>query len=341
MKLATLKSHTRDGELVVVARDLTRAVRVPHIAPTLQIALESWNQIESSLQEVYDALNSGHCADAFDFHPHQAAAPLPRAYQWLDGSAFANHGRLMAKAFNMAPHTDADQVPLMYQGGSDDFLGPCDDIALPDEADGIDFEAELAVVVDEVPLGASTADAASRIRLLMLVNDVSLRFIGPREMATGFGFVQAKPSSSFGPVAVTPDELGVGWDGSRVHLPVRVEWNGELFGQPNAREMTFGFPQLISHAARTRRLRAGSIIGSGTISNADRSTGSACISERRAIEMIELGGARTAFMKFGDQVRIELRDATGVSVFGAIEQRIVQSNPVAVPMDECATEPTN
>lgn len=325
MKLATLKAGTRDGELVVVTRDLRRAVRVPHIAATMQLALESWEQSEPALQAVYAALNAGACPDAFEFLSSQACAPLPRAYQWLDASAFANHGQLMATAFNVAVQPDAETIPLMYQGASDDFLGPHDDIALPNEADGIDFEGELAVVVGEVALGTPAAQAAHSIRLLMLVNDVSLRAVGPREMATGFGFLHAKPSSSFAAIAVTPDELGAAWDGARLHLPVRVEWNGTLFGQPNAREMTFGFPELIAHAARTRRLRAGTIIGSGTVSNKDRNAGSACISERRAIEMIDSGAASTSFMRFGDRVRIELLDAHGRSVFGAIDQRIVQS----------------
>ena len=320
MKLATRKSRTRDGELIVVSRDLRRAAAVPQIAPTLQAAIEDWEAAAPRLQRVYDALNANECPYAFDFEIAQAAAPLPRAYQWLDASAFANHGELMITAFGVAPAPGNEHIPLMYQGGSDDFLGARDDIALPSEADGIDFEGEIAVVLDDVPLGVAAQEAARHIRLLMLVNDVSLRIIGPREMATGFGFLQAKPSSSFSPVAVTPDELGDAWDGKRLHLPVHISWNGERFGEPNAREMTFSFPELIAHAARTRRLRAGTILGSGTVSNKDRAAGSACISERRAIEWIESGAIRTPFMQFGDRVRMEMFDATGASIFGAIEQ---------------------
>lgn len=324
MKLATLKSDARDGELVVVSRDLEYAVRAPANVPTMQALIENWAAHAPGLAELYDALNGGACAGAFAFDPRLALAPFPRAYQWLDGSAYINHGRLMEQAFGLAA-LDYDAFPLMYQGGSDDFLGPADDIALPDESHGIDFEGELAVVVDEVPLGMSAAQAAGHIRLLMLVNDVSLRALGPREMATGFGFVQAKPSSSFAPVAVTPDELGEAWLDSQVHLPLRVEWNGERFGEPHAGRMHFGFHQLIAHAARTRRLRAGTIIGSGTVSNAERTAGSACISERRAIEQLDQGAPSTAFMRFGDRVRIEMRDGAGRSVFGAIDQRIVQA----------------
>nr|WP_277990260.1 fumarylacetoacetate hydrolase family protein [Pandoraea sp. LA3] len=318
--MATRKSPNRDGELLVVSRDLCRAAAVPQISPTLQAAIEDWTSTAPRLQRVYDALNANECPYAFAFDTTRAAAPLPRAYQWLDASAFANHGQLMITAFGIAPAPGNDHIPLMYQGGSDDFLGAHDDIALPSEADGIDFEGEIAVVLDDVPLGVAAHDAGRHIRLLMLVNDVSLRSIGPREMATGFGFLQAKPSSSFSPVAVTPDELGAAWDGNRLHLPVRISWNGERFGEPNAREMTFSFPELIAHAARTRRLRAGTILGSGTVSNQDRAAGSACISERRAIEVIDTGAIQTSFMRFGDRIRMEMLDASGASVFGAIEQ---------------------
>lgn len=329
MKLATRKTHTRDGELLVVSRDLRRAAAVPQIAPTLQASIEDWVSAEPRLQRVYDALNANECPYALDFDPSLVAAPLPRAYQWLDASAFDNHGQLMITAFGFGPAPGTEHIPLMYQGGSDDFLGARDDITLPREADGIDFEGEIAVVLDDVPLGVGAMDAGRHIRLLMLVNDVSLRTIGPREMATGFGFLQAKPSSSFSPVAVTPDEFGNAWDGERLHLPVRISWNDERFGEPNAREMTFSFPELIAHAAHTRRLRAGTILGSGTVSNSNRAAGSACISERRAIEMIDSGAIQTSFMRFGDRIRMEMFDATGESVFGAIEQVVRSSRPNA------------
>jgi fumarylacetoacetate (FAA) hydrolase len=325
MKLATLKDGSRDGCLVVVSRDLRHALAVRVIAPTLQYALDHWTDVAPALQVRYSDLNAGLEPDAFPFDPAKAAAPLPRAYQWCDGSAFLNHGKLMQQAFNLPPHEDADSVPLMYQGGSDDFLGPRDDVPLPDEAHGIDFEGEFAVLLDDVPLGCSAAGAARHIKLLMLVNDVSLRGFGPREMKTGFGFLQAKPSSSFAPVAVTPDELGTAWRDGRVHLPLTVRWNGAWFGHPNGAEMSFSFGELIAHAAHTRRLRAGTIVGSGTVSNADRRVGSACIAERRMIEILEHGAPRTSFMRFGDRIEMEVLASDGSSLFGAIDQRIVRA----------------
>lgn len=324
MKLATLKNGTRDGRLVVVSRDLKRAAPAQAVASTLLDALERWHECEIPLLQLYEQLNAGLARAAFDFDQAKAAAPMPRAPQWCDGSAFTNHGRLMEKAFNMPPIPELDTIPLMYQGGSDDLLGPHDDLSLPDEADGIDFEGEFGVIVDEVPLGTAPAMAAGRIRLLVQINDVSLRGFGPREMKTGFGFFQAKPSTSFAPVAVTPDEIGDAWNLSRVALDLRVDYNGEWFGHPNGREMTFGFDQLIAHAARTRKLSAGTIIGSGTVSNVNRTAGSACIAERRAIEIIAHGAANTPFMKFGDCVRMEAR-WQDQPVFGVIEQRIVQA----------------
>ena len=295
------------------------------IAPSLLAAVEAWGQSSPRLQALYEQLNAGNVPGAFDFEPRAAAAPLPRAPQWCDGSAFLNHGRLMEKAFNIPPIPDMDKIPLMYQGGSDDMLGPQDDIPLPAEAHGIDFEGEFGVIVDEVPMACPALLARSRIVLLVQVNDVSLRAFGPREMRTGFGFFQAKPSSSFAPVAVTPDEIGDAWRDARVGLDLQVEYNGQWFGDPNGREMNFGFDQLIAHAAATRRLRAGTIIGSGTVSNAGDKKGSACIAERRAIEAIASGEPRTAFMKFGDRVRMEARwrDAP---VFGAIDQRVVRAD---------------
>ncbi len=323
MKLATLKDGSRDGRLVVVSRDLTRAVSAAHIASTLQIAIENWWGIEPELRGLYQELNDGTADDSFEFDPSAAMAPLPRAYQWCDGSAFLSHGHLMEKAFNIEPIEGADVTPLMYQGAGDDFIGGRDDIALPSEAQGIDFEGEFVVLVDDVPLGCSADRAAEHIKLVLQINDVSLRALAPREMKTGFGFLQAKPSSSFAPVAVTPDELGDAWANGRVNLPLQVEWNGEWFGNPHGQAMHFSFPQLIAHAALTRRLGAGTLIGSGTVSNNDRSVGSACISERRAIEMIEHGAPKTGFMRFGDRIRMDVVGSDGHSVFGAIDQRIV------------------
>lgn len=323
MKLASLQSG-KDGRLVVVSRDLQRAVDATAIAPTLLLALEDWAAASPRLQSLYDELNAGTAAGAFAFDPRQAAAPMPRAPQWCDGSAFLNHGRLMEKAFSIPPIPDMETIPLMYQGGSDDLLGPHDDVPLPDEAHGIDFEGEFGVIVDSVPMGATPAQARQRIVLLVQINDVSLRSFGPREMKTGFGFLQAKPSSSFAPVAVTPDEIGEAWKDARVHLDLAIDSNGEWFGNPNGGEMNFGFDQLIAHAAKTRRLSAGTIIGSGTVSNAGGEKGSACIAERRAIEAIAHGAPKTSFMKFGDRVRMEAR-WQGQPVFGAIEQRVVQA----------------
>jgi fumarylacetoacetate (FAA) hydrolase len=330
MKLATLKNGHKDGRLVVVSRDLRRAADARAIAPTLLSALEDWARCEAPLRALYERLNAGDVSASFDFDPQQAAAPLPRAPQWCDGSAFLNHGRLMETAFNKPPIPDFDTVPVMYQGASDDFLGPCDDVALPpDEALGIDFEGEFGVVVDQVPMACPSHLAARHIRLLVQINDVSLRALGPREMKTGFGFLQAKPSSSFAPVAVTPDELGDAWCEAKVHLDLHIELNGAWFGHPNGREMNFGFDRLIAHAAATRRLSAGTLIGSGTVSNAGGAAGSACIAERRAIETIAHGAPRTPFMSFGDRVRMEAR-LQGAAVFGVIEQRVV---PAPTPKD--------
>jgi fumarylacetoacetate (FAA) hydrolase len=326
VKLATLKGRTRDGVLLVVSRDLRQAVVAEQIASTMIDALERWAEVEPELSRLYDELNAGRVARAFALDPGQLAAPLPRAPQWLDGSAFHSHGDLMQKVFGLDPIAGKLEIPLMYQGASDDFLGPCDDMPLPSEADGIDFEAEIAVVVDRVPMTTSAAQALAHVKLILLVNDASLRMLAPREMKTGFGFLQSKPSTSFAPVAVTPDELGSDWRDGRVHLPVHVEWNERWFGHPHAGRMGFGFHDLIAHAARTRNLSAGTIIGSGTISNSDyRVVGSACIAERRGIEIEDHGKPSTPFMKFGDGVRIEMRDSQGASIFGAIAQRVVQA----------------
>ncbi|AVD83740.1 fumarylacetoacetate hydrolase [Pseudomonas sp. SWI6] len=324
MKLATLDDGSRDGRLLVVARDLGQAVDASDIAANLQVALENWPQVEARLQQRYQQLNDNTARGRFDLDLTRLAAPLPRASQWLDGSCFLSHGELMQKAFNLDPIEGVEHTPLIYQGASDDFLGPCADIPLPSEAHGIDFEGEFAVLLDDVPMGCLAEQALQHVRLVLQLNDVSLRALAPREMKTGFGFLQAKPASTFAPVAVTPDELGDAWREGRVHLPLQVEWNGQWFGHPHGGTMHFGFHQLIAHAALTRRLSAGTLIGSGTVSNADRSVGSACIAERRAIETIATGAPRTAFMRFGDRVRMEARGLSGEVLFGAIDQRVVQ-----------------
>ena len=322
MKLASLK-HGRDGELVVVARDLSQAVRVPGIATTLQAALDDWTRSEPRLQEVSQQLNAGGLSGAFALEAQALASPLPRAYQWADGSAYVNHVELVRKARGAAMPENFWTEPLMYQGGSDNFSAPCEDILAANEAWGIDFEAEVAVVTDDVPMGIVPEAAARHIKLLMLVNDVSLRNLIPGELAKGFGFFQSKPASAFAAAAVTPDELGDAWDGAKVHLPLRVWLNGQVFGQPHAGvDMTFDFPQLIAHAAKTRCLGAGTIIGSGTVSNTDRSQGACCLAERRMLEVLTHGEARTPFLRFGDRVRIEMLDAAGQSIFGAIDQRV-------------------
>jgi fumarylacetoacetate (FAA) hydrolase len=293
------------------------------VARTLQAALDDWDRIAPQLAEVYDALNNHSARHAVPFAPASCHSPLPRAYQWADGSAYVNHVELVRKArgADMPPEFWTD--PLMYQGGSDSFVGPTDPVLALDEAWGIDFEAEVAVVTGDVPMGATPADCRSHIRLVMLVNDVSLRNLIPAELAKGFGFFQSKPASAFSPVAVTPDELGDAWDGGKVHLPLVVHLNDQLFGRPNAGvDMTFDFPRLIAHVAKTRELESGSIIGSGTVSNVDRSTGSGCLAEKRCLETIADGKPKTPFMHFGDRVRIEMFDAAGATIFGAIDQTV-------------------
>lgn len=323
MKLASIRSG-RDGRLAVVRRDLTRAADAAAIAPTLQAALEDWDRAAPSLMRLADALEDDPERGA-PLDPAALAAPLPRAYQWLDGSAYVNHVELVrrARGAEMPPSFWTD--PLMYQGGSDVLLGPRDPVTVADPAYGIDFEAEVAVITDHVPAGADSAAAGASIRLLTLVNDVSLRNLIPAELAKGFGFLHGKPPTAFAPVAVTPDELGSAWDGHKVSLPLRVHWNGELFGAPDAGvDMTFDFPTLVAHAAKTRPLSAGTIVGSGTVSNRDRSRGSCCIAERRMLETLDTGEPKTDFMAFGDRVRIEMLDAEGRSIFGAIDQEVVE-----------------
>jgi len=325
MKLATLKDGTRDGTLIVVSRDLKHAIKADDIAPTLQAALDDWDYLSPQLVDRYDALNRSPGSRAFDFDPKQCASPLPRAYQWADASAYITHVELLRKARGADMPKAFRSDPLMYQGGSDRFLGPCDDIALESEDWGIDLEAELAVITGDVPMGIGPKKAGDCIRLIMLANDVSLRELVPTELAKGFGFFHSKPSSAFSPVALTPDELGAAWDGRKLNLPLLVQVNGEELGRPNAgADMSFEFPKLIAHAAKTRALGAGAIVGSGTVSNADRTVGSACIAEKRALEAIAEGKPATPYLKFGDRVRIEMLDAEGNSLFGAIEQQVAK-----------------
>ncbi|MEP9371233.1 fumarylacetoacetate hydrolase family protein [Mesorhizobium sp. KR1-2] len=333
MKLATLKNGTRDGKLVVVSRDLTRYSDASFLVPTLQAALDDWRRISPHLAALAESLEHG-AVPSQRFHEHDTHSPLPRAYQWADGSAYVNHVELVRKARGAAMPESFWTDPLMYQGGSDAFLGPRDPIPLADQTYGADMEAEVAVIVDDVPLGASVEEARDAIRLVMLVNDVSLRGLIPAELAKGFGFFQSKPSSAFSPVAVTPDELGDAWDGGKVSLPLNVDLNGKAFGRANAGvDMTFDFPQLIAHAAKTRQLVAGTIIGSGTVSNkldggpgkpvGEGGVGYSCIAELRTIETIETGSPKTPFLHFGDTVRIEMKDKAGHhSIFGAIEQTV-------------------
>lgn len=330
MKLATLKDGSRDGVLAVVSRDLSTAHYAAGIATTLQQVLDDWNFISPQLEDLYATLNGGKARHAFEFDPRRCMAPLPRAYQWADGSAYLNHVELVRKARNAEVPRSFYEDPLMYQGGSDDFLGPCDDALFASADWGIDFESEVAVVTGDVAFGTDAESALDHVRLLMLVNDWSLRNLIPAELAKGFGFLQSKPATAFGPVAVTPDELGEAWRGGRVHLTLESRWNGRRVGHTDAGpEMTFHFGQLIAHVAKTRRLRAGSIVGSGTVSNKDWSRGYSCVAEKRAIETIESGEPKTAFMQLGDTIRIEMLGADGHSVFGAIEQRVVSS--VALP----------
>jgi fumarylacetoacetate (FAA) hydrolase len=324
MKLATYKDGSRDGQLVVVSRDLTLAHYASGIATRLQQVLDDWNFLSPQLEELSQTLNHGKARHAFAFDPQMCMAPLPRAYQWADGSAFINHVELVRKARGSEVPESFYTDPLMYQGGSDDFIGARDDIVCASDEFGIDFEAEVAVVTGDVAMGTAPDAAIDAVRLVMLANDVSLRNLIPAELAKGFGFVQSKPATAFSPVAVTPDELGAAWKGGRVHLNLESVWNGKRVGLTDAGpEMTFHFGQLIAHLCKTRNVRAGSVIGSGTVSNKDWSRGYACIAEKRAIETIESGAPKTAFMQFGDTVRIEMKGAEGLSVFGAIEQKVV------------------
>lgn len=325
MKLATLKNNTRDGQLVVVSRDLKLAVKVPEIANTLQAALDQWEACKPELEKIYDQLNDGDIETAIPFEQERCESPLPRAYQWADGSAYVNHVELVRKARGAEMPDSFWTDPLMYQGGSDAFIGPRDQIEMASEDWGIDMEAEIAVITGDVPMGATREEAAGQIRLLMLVNDVSLRNLIPGELGKGFGFFQSKPSSAFSPVAVTPDELGDKWQDGKVLLPLVTHLNDKLLGKPSAGvDMTFDFPTLIAHAAKTRPLGAGAIIGSGTVSNSEGDVGSSCLAEVRMVETIRDGKPSTPFMQFGDQVRIEMFADDGANIFGTIDQQVVQ-----------------
>ena len=327
MKLATLRRGGRDGRLVLVSRDLSRCVLVPGIAPTMQAALDDWTTVAPRLAERAAALDlSATSADVMPFDPAQCAAPLPRAYQWVDGSAYVNHVELVRKARGAEMPASFWTDPLVYQGGSDDLLGARDEVPFADEAWGIDLEAEIAVITDDVPFGTGAEAAGAHIKLVTLVNDWSLRNLIPGELAKGFGFYQSKPATSFAPVAVTPDELGPAWRDCKVHLPLVSRINGADFGRPDAgTDMTFNFAQLIAHVTKTRRLGAGAILGSGTVSNYDRSRGASCLAEKRTLEQIESGSPRTPFLKFGDRVSIEMLGADGRNIFGTLDNRVVRT----------------
>ncbi len=331
MKLASYKDGSREGQLVFVARDLGTAHSATGIASRLQQVLDDWNFMAPQLQDLSDTLNRGQARHPFAFEPARCMAPLPRAYQWLDGSAYLNHVELVRAAGKSDVPERFYTEPLMYQGGSDDFLGPCDDIVAPDEAMGIDFEAELAVITGDVPMAATPEQGLDAIRLLMLANDVSLRHLIADEVETRLGLVQGKPATAFSPVAVTPDELGEAWQQGRVHLTMQTAWNGRKVGMCEAGpDMRFHFGQLIAHAARTRRLRAGSIVGSGTVSNPgieksgrrEWPKGYGCIAEKRAMETLQDGASKTEYMRFGDTLRIEMKGRGGESIFGAIDQKV-------------------
>ena len=327
MKLATIKNNTRDGQLVVVSKDLSLAILVADVAKTLQDALDDWDICKPKLEIIYEKLNQDTIKNTIPFQKQPIASPLQRAYQWVDGSAYVNHVELVRKARGAELPDNFWHDPLLYQGGSDSFLGPYDDIPLLDETWGLDFEAEVAIITNDVPMNISKEKAENHICLFMLVNDVSLRNLIPQELAKGFGFFQSKPSSAFSPVAVTPDELGKAWDGKKLHLPLVTHLNNQWFGSPNTGvDMTFDFPTLIAHAAKTRSLGTGTILGSGTVSNIDRSKGSSCIAEKRMLEILATGKATTPFMKKGDQVRIEMFDHENQTIFGAIQQQVITVN---------------
>jgi fumarylacetoacetate (FAA) hydrolase len=323
MKLATLKEGGRDGTLVVVDRELQHCVAVPEIAPTLQDAVERWDETEGLLRAVYEDLNQGKARGARPLQTEMLASPLPRAYQFLDGSAYLAHVERVRKARNAEMPPSFKHDPLMYQAVSDGFLAPTEPVRVASTDYGIDFESEIGVITGDIAQGASVEECAAGIRLLVLINDVSLRKLIPAELKKNFGFVQGKPRSALSPIAVTPDELGDAWRDGKLHRPLVTHLNSELFGQPEAGEdMQFSFPELLAHGAKTRPLSAGTLLGSGTIANHDISRGSSCLAERRMLEIIDDGEARTSFMQYGDRVRIEMNDGDGHSIFGAIDQTI-------------------
>lgn len=328
MKLATLKQGSRDGTLVVVSRDLSNAVIAADIAPTLQAALDDWDRAAPRLNTLFEKLMNGDCDEAFELDVAVLAAPLPRTYQFVDGSAYLPHVERVRKARGAEVPESFFTDPLMYQAVSDGFLGPIDDIAMADTSWGIDFESEIGVITDDVAMGASPEQCADHIQLVTILNDVSLRNLIPGELAKGFGFLQSKPRSALAPVVATPDELGDAWRESKLHRPLLTHFNGELFGRPEAGEdMQFSFAELLAHAAKSRPLAAGTLLGSGTIANQDTSRGASCLAEKRMLEIIANGEPETPFMQFGDTVHIEMLDADGNSYFGAIEQEVVQYHP--------------
>ncbi len=338
MKLASFNDGTRDGCLTVVSRNLHCAIKADHIAPTLQAALDDWDYVSPQLEQLYNELNAGGSNRIFDLDMTQLMAPLPRAFQFADASAYLIHAELIRQARGEELPPGSKKDPLMYQGCADPFLGAREDIVAVSEAHGIDLEMEIGIITGDVPMGIERDKAAQHIRLLVLLNDISLRHLIPAELSKGFGFFQSKPPSAMSPVAVTPDELGDAWDGKRVHLPCRAWVNGTLLGEPNAGvDMQFNFPRLIAHAAQTRPLRAGCVIGSGAVSNRDRSTGAGCLFERRAEEIIAHGEAQTSFLQFGDRIKIEMLDQEGKSIFGAIEQQVVAQHTKTQPQDHEVT----
>ncbi len=326
MKLASLKDGGRDGSLIVVSRDLSRAISAASVVSTLQQALEQWQALAPRLNTLAEALEEGRAVDVFALDPQALAAPLPRAYEFVDGSAYLPHVDRVRRARGASVPESFYTDPLMYQAVSAGFLGPCDPVLAASEEYGIDLEAEIVVVTDDVPMGVSAEQAEQHIQLVGLVNDVSLRNLIPGELAKGFGFLQSKPRSALSPVFVTPDELGEHWRGGKLHLPLRSWINGEWFGAPESGEdMQFSFPELIAHAAHTRPLVAGTIVGSGTVANTDENRGASCLAEKRMLEIIAGGKAQTSFLRFGDRVRIEMLDAQGNSIFGAIEQQVTEA----------------
>jgi fumarylacetoacetate (FAA) hydrolase len=328
MKLSTINNNTRDGQLVVVNTSLTKAITVPHIANTMQEVMDRWKDLAPQLIEVYDRLNANQLGESFDFTSDNLMAPIPRAYHWADGSAYVTHVELVRKARNAELPDTFWTDPLMYMGASDAFIGATDDILIENDEWGIDFESEVAIITDDVPAGVTPEKALDHIKLITIVNDVSLRNLIPQELHKQFGFYQSKPWTTFSPVAITPDELGTSWKEGKVHLPLVSTLNGNIIGTPNAGlDMTFNFGQLIAHAAKSRSLMSGTVIGSGTVANEGSPTGSSCLAEVRCLEIIANGSPSTPFMNFGDRIEIEMFDTNNTSIFGKINQKVVQYNP--------------